>query len=562
MKTHLLLVCLFFFSFLTAQIPQGKISLEDSEFGTYFNHSSKIPIVTGKILNINPKDASGIKVSYSIVTPFYDFQTKKTTNLNNDGTFNLQLDYVFPYQQIWLTIGDTLYTCLYANSNLMIEIDASKVDRKRGIQFNGNGLRFLGEDGELNTLMNNHILFKRKEQLNIEREINALRAGAPLRIDEYLKKYNEIYDKLIAIDKEFIIGNPSEYSALIENERLSGYYRDILPKFINDLIPDELWEKIKTHKSYSVSNAGMLFYRNLLSNISISVGKYRVSDWNALAHYSKIDDAGKMIIDSMSYYQKTSNLKSYNKLAVKAFATFSDTLVAINTLKTIEFLDKNFIPSKADYLKIKLGSMDQNEQITIDEIVLNNLTTDWCKKVMDAQYQNIKDNSRTIKTILEESKPISSKLTIGQSITELSFGAKLYSYNKENASELLSTLKTAFKGKAMLLDFWATWCAPCLSEMPFSKKLQNDANNLPIEFVYLCTSNNSTLDKWKSKIVELKIPGTHIFVDESIENELMRLFTVSGFPSYILINSNGIIKSEFKRPSSTDVKTLNKLISQ
>ena len=94
-----------------------------------------------------------------------------------------------------------------------------------------------------------------------------------------------------------------------------------------------------------------------------------------------------MIIDSMSYYQKTSNLKSYNKLAVKAFATFSDTLVAINTLKTIEFLDKNFIPSKADYLKIKLGSMDQNEQITIDEIVLNNLTTDWCKKVMDVNIR-------------------------------------------------------------------------------------------------------------------------------------------------------------------------------
>jgi thiol-disulfide isomerase/thioredoxin len=181
---------------------------------------------------------------------------------------------------------------------------------------------------------------------------------------------------------------------------------------------------------------------------------------------------------------------------------------------------------------------------------------------MNAHYQNIKENAFKVKTILQESKPISSKVSIGQSIAELSFGASLYSYKKGNASELLSILKTEFKDKAILLDFWATWCAPCLSEMPHSKKLQNDANGLPIEFVYLCTSNNSSPDKWKLKIAELKIPGTHIFVDESIENDLMRLFTARGFPSYILINSNGIIRTEFKRPSSTDIKTLNRLISQ
>jgi thiol-disulfide isomerase/thioredoxin len=269
-----------------------------------------------------------------------------------------------------------------------------------------------------------------------------------------------------------------------------------------------------------------------------------------------------MIIDSMTYYQKTSNLKAYNKLAGKAFTTFSDTLAAINAVKTIEFLDKNFIPSKADYLKIKLGSMDQDEQIIIDEIVLKNLTTEWCTKVLNTQYQNVLSNSLKVRTILKESKPISSQANIGQNITEFSFGARLYTFNKGNASELLSNLKNEFKDKAILLDFWATWCAPCLSEMPYSKKLQNETKELPIEFIYLCTSNNSTQEKWKSKIAELTIPGTHIFVEESIENDLMRLFSGQGFPTYVLINSRGTIKKEFQRPSMTNVKTLNDLISQ
>jgi thiol-disulfide isomerase/thioredoxin len=562
MKTIFSLICLLIFTLINAQDPQRILTLEDPDYDTYFKQSSKIPIVTGKILNLKPEDISKIKISYSIVTPLYEFQTKKTTRVMDDGTFNLQLDYPYPYQQIWFGIGDTLYTCLYANSDLLIEIDAAKVDKKQGIQFSGDGLKFLGNDGELNHLINNHILFKRNQQLALNKELNTTRSERLLPFDEYLKKYNEIYDKFNAIDKEFLMANPSKYSFIIENERLSSYYANLFSRFLNEKMPDEIWEKIKNHRVYSISNEGMLFYRYLLSYISSSVGKYRFSDWNALFHYSKIDDTGKMIIDSMTYYQKTSNLKAYNKLAGKAFTTFSDTLAAIDAVKTIEFLDKNFIPSKADYLKIKLGSMDQDEQIIIDEIVLKNLTTEWCTNVLNTQYQNVLSNSFKVRTILKESKPISSKPNIGQNITEFSFGARLYTFNKGNASELLSNLKNEFKDKAILLDFWATWCAPCLSEMPYSKKLQNETRELPIEFIYLCTSNNSTQEKWKSKIAELKIPGTHIFVEESIENDLMRLFSGQGFPTYVLINSRGNIKKEFQRPSMTNVKTLNDLISQ
>lgn len=562
MKTLFSLICLTIFSLVNAQVPQGTVSLDDPDFDNYFVNSAKIPVVTGKILNLAPEDFSKIKISYSVVTPFYNFHVKKTCKVLNDGTFTLQIDYPFPYQQIWFRMGDTVYTCLYANSDLIIELDASKIDKKRGIQFNGNGLRFLGSDGELNTLMNNRIIFKRKEQEAIKNEIASLRTGTPIHIEDYLKKYNKLYDKLLAIDKEFIASNPSKYSWLIENERLSVYYSNISPRYLDEKIPDELWGKMKSHKSYSISNDGMSFYSNLLSYISKSVGKFQVADWEPFSHYSKIDENGKMIIDSMSYYKKNSNLKSYNRLVRGAYAIFSDTLTTINTWKTVDFLDNNFIPSKADNLKIKLGSMDQSEQIIIGEIVLKNLKTNWCKKAMNAEYLDITSNALKVKTILQESKPLTSNVNLGQSISELDFGAKLYTYNMGNASELLSNLKSAFKDKALLLDFWATWCAPCLSEMPYSIKLQNEAKTLPLEFIYLCTSNNSSIDKWKSKIAELKVPGTHIYVSESIENELMRFFSTSGFPSYRLINSDGVIKTEFQRPSLSDFKTLNKLISK
>jgi thiol-disulfide isomerase/thioredoxin len=555
-----IIICLLASELISAQIPTGILSLEDAEYNSYYLYNAKIPVVKGRILNLSPDDFGRLKISYSIVTPFDNLQNKKSTIVSKDGSFNLQLDYPFPFQQIWLSIGDTLYTCLYANTDLYIELDASKIDKKNGINFNGAGIKFLGSDGELTNLMNNHILFKRKEQLEISKEIMTLTNDRSLTFSKFIIKYDELYSKLQKLDNEFNKVNPSRYSWLMENERMSRYYRDLIPKFYNTKMDIELWERVNKHKSYSISNEGMGFYRNLLMYISISSGKYRINDWRPIGKYSRINANGKNLIDSLAYYQETNKISQYNRLAGKAFATFSDTLATITTRKTITYLDSVFLPAKADYLKIKLGSKDQNEQITILDLVSKNLSVTWCKNVIDSEFRIIKENSLEVKKILQGSKPITTKNSLGQPIAELQFGAKLYSVNNIQASELLANIKNTFKGKAFLLDFWATWCAPCLSEMPFSIKLQQGAKDLPIEFVYLCTSNNSSQDKWRQKIAELKIPGTHIFVDENIENSLMDLFSGEGFPTYVLIDSRGTYNSQFLRPSLTDIKTLEKLI--
>lgn len=550
-------------SILSAQVPKGTLSLEDTDFNGYFMNSAKIPIVKGKILNLSPNDFKKIKITYTIVTPFENFQNKKVTSVNSDGSFNLQLEYPFPYQQIWLSVGDTLYTCLYANSDLFIELDAEKVDKKNGIRFNGNGIKFLGSDGELTNLMNNHILFKRKQQLEINDEIGTLMINKELPYKEFLLKYDKLYSKFQAIDNEFIKLNPTHYAWLIENERMTCYYRDLFPKFLNNRMESELWEKVKNHKCYSVSNESTGFYGNLLGYISITAGKYQISDWNAIGQYSLIDENGRKLIDSLNYYQTTLNLKSYNRLVPKAFTIFSDTLTAIGTMKTIKFLDATFDTAKADFLKIRIGSKDQAEQKIMYELVLKNITTDWCKSAVNSEYQKLMDRMISLNTILTQPKSIRTGNNIGQVIEEMPFGAKLYRVNNMHASELLTAIKDSFEGKAVLIDFWATWCAPCLAEMPYSKKLHDETLGMPIEFVYLCTSNNSTLERWKSKIAELKIPGTHIFVDDTIETDLMNLFSFVGFPNYALIDAQGKYKpGAITRPSLTDKLKLAELINK
>ncbi len=99
--------------------------------------------------------------------------------------------------------------------------------------------------------------------------------------------------------------------------------------------------------------------------------------------------------------------------------------------------------------------------------------------------------------------------------------------------------------------------------MPYSKKLSDESKDLPVEFIYLCTSDGSDMEKWKLRIVEEKLSGYHIFVEEKLNTALMNLLSLSGYPSYLLINKRGEYKAEIiSRPSTLDRGKLLELIKK
>ncbi len=111
-----------------------------------------------------------------------------------------------------------------------------------------------------------------------------------------------------------------------------------------------------------------------------------------------------------------------------------------------------------------------------------------------------------------------------------------------NGADFLARLRKSFAGKAIILDRWATWCAPCLAEMPHSKQLQQESNSLPVVFVYVCTAQGSDEGKWKRKVGELKLPGIHFFIDETLDTEVGQYFSFSGYPGYAFIDRKGVYK--------------------
>ena len=98
-----------------------------------------------------------------------------------------------------------------------------------------------------------------------------------------------------------------------------------------------------------------------------------------------------------------------------------------------------------------------------------------------------------------------------------------------------------FKGKLVMLNFWATWCAPCKEEMPSLDLLQTHENldNLKI---FPINVGKDGVEKSVSFFEDLQIKNLEIYFDPQIT--LAKKFGLRGIPTSILFDKDGL---EFAR---------------
>ena len=98
-----------------------------------------------------------------------------------------------------------------------------------------------------------------------------------------------------------------------------------------------------------------------------------------------------------------------------------------------------------------------------------------------------------------------------------------------------------FENSLVIINFWATWCAPCIEEMPSLNRLQanKDFNNLKIIPINVGRDN---IEKSKSFYKKLKINNLEIYFDKNVE--LANKFLLRGLPTTVFINKKG---EEFAR---------------
>ncbi|MFA6128337.1 MAG: TlpA disulfide reductase family protein [Bacteroidales bacterium] len=113
------------------------------------------------------------------------------------------------------------------------------------------------------------------------------------------------------------------------------------------------------------------------------------------------------------------------------------------------------------------------------------------------------------------------------------------------------------RGKYVYFDFWATWCVPCIKEIPSLKKTEEEYRDKNIQFVSISYDKAADHDKWKKYVIDNKLTGIQLIADDQMHSVYNKTFNIDLIPRFILIDPEGkIVSANAPRPSSPKLKEL------
>ena len=199
-----------------------------------------------------------------------------------------------------------------------------------------------------------------------------------------------------------------------------------------------------------------------------------------------------------------------------------------------QYLDKPTSPCSDRFWTLPLSQLDKD--FSTRAPWLNELQTvyfmfstdekEWDGLMAQMKYEDCKG---IVTDYQKEQERLAQELAQKESI----FFKKFDEVKPEN---ILQTILDRYKGKAVLIDMWATWCGPCRAGHKAMAPMKEQMKGQNVQFVYI-TSPSSPMSTWQEMIKD--IDGDHYYLTPEQYSYILAKYESSGIPTYAVYNTQG-----------------------
>jgi peroxiredoxin len=219
-------------------------------------------------------------------------------------------------------------------------------------------------------------------------------------------------------------------------------------------------------------------------------------------------------------------------------------LVASNPARTPDA----FTELDKEYARVTLAFVKANPTSWVSLEVIGQLTV-----MGPPQYAEVAPLYEAFSPALKNSPPGRQYGDMLQGLKATAIGAEAPNFT-QTTPEGKEVSLSDYRGKYVLVDFWASWCGPCRQENPAVIKAYNAFKGRNFDILGVSLDNPNGRDKWLKAIADDHLPWTQVSDLRGFNNEVVQRYGVQSIPQNFLIDPAGKIVAANLRGEELQVK--------